>query len=151
MISETAAAAAVAETAVPETASVAEAAAVQESAVAEAIAETAITEGRVQEATVTEAAATVAEATKARKVDELGVRFTGLADDFIKPSGPLLNIEASLEGAVERCFRHVGERGAGKGHNTRRGNRPSSEGSQQGTARQFLVHGSTAFFRCPSF
>ena len=152
MISETAAAAAVAETAaIPETATIAEAAAVQEAAVAEAIAETAIAEGRVQEATVTEATAAVTEATNAGEVNELSVRFTGLADDFIEASGTFLNIEASLEGAIERCFRHVGERGAGEGHNTRRGNCPSSEGSQQGTTRQFLVHGSTAFFRCPSF
>ena len=102
-------------------------------------------------ATIAETTAAVAEASNAGEVNELSVRFTGLADDFFEARGPLLNIEASLEGAVDRSFRHVGERGAGKGHNTRRGNRPSSEGSQQGTARQFLVHGSTAFFRCPSF
>jgi hypothetical protein len=141
-IAETAAAS-VAETATVAEAAIAEAATVSESAIAEAIPETAITERGVEEATIAETTTAVAEAANAGEVDELGMGFTGRADDVspFQIRSPRLDIETGRVGVYQRRLRHAGKRRAGEGDDTCGGHCPTSKGSQQGTARQFLVHG----------
>ncbi len=144
MISETAT---VAEAAVAEATTVAEAA-----TIAEAIPETAITERRVEEATIPETTTTVAEASDAREVDELSVGRTGRSNNVsrfqIRGSG--LDVDIGGADALHSRFGHIGQRGAGEGHDTRRGHCAADKGPQQVTARQFFVHGSTVF-RSPPF
>lgn len=134
----------VAEAAIAETTAVAEAA-----AVAEAIAEAAVAEGSIEEPAVPERSA-VAKAADAREVDELSMGLAGRANDVsrLQFRGPRLDIEISRIG-IQRRFGDIGQRRASERHDTRRGNRTYSKGTQQGPTRQ-LVHSSFTLIHRPS-